>query len=177
MLMFRFSSLVSTTLEAKRLRVTSRRFRKLADEGVAYAHRDLPVHIKQIQHHVLDLCEAGSESVRVIHAICSLRERHVEVYRQAATRLESTFSTLQPYGSVLGTVADEISGSGVMLLCKGEYSFVYLPRRIALTKSLAPSDEMNNLIRLSQALSRQEQELEDVSTSVPPLAFVISTLR
>lgn len=176
MLMFRFSSLVSTTLEAKRLRVTSRRFRKLADEGVAYAHRDLPVHIKQIQHHVLDLCEAGSESVRVIHAICSLRERHVEVYRQAATRLESTFSTLQPYGSVLGTVADEISGSGVMLLCKGEYSFVYLPRRIALTKSLAPSDEMNNLIRLSQALSRQEQELEDVSTSVPPLAFVIEPL-
>lgn len=176
MLMLRFSSLVGATLAAKRLRAISRRFGKLADKGVAYAHRDLPVHIKQIQHHVLDLCEAGSEGVRVIHAICSLRKRHVEVYRQAATRLESTFLTLQPYGSILGAVADEIFGSGVMLLCKSESFFAYLPRRIAVTESVASSDEMNDLNKLSQALSRQEQELEDVSTSVPPLSFVIEPL-
>lgn len=114
------SSLVTATRAAKRLSAISRRFTKLADIGVAYAHRDLPVHIKQIQHHVLDLCDAGSESTRVISAICGLRGKEAQVYYQAATRITSLFSVLQPFGTSLGLVLGEILGSDIMLLSKGK---------------------------------------------------------
>lgn len=126
---------------------------------------------------MLDLCDAGSESVRVINAICDLRGKEAGVYHQAATRVESFFSVLQPFGNSLGAVVDEVVKSGIMLLSKGELvTYDGIAEAHINNAQFASLDEMNDLERLSQALARHEQELIGVSASITPLSFIIDPL-
>lgn len=111
---------MSAAAASQRLGSVTRRFTKLAERGIAYAHRDLASHLKHIQRQVLDLCDAGAESVRVVQAIRSLNQQEVEIYEQAIGRLTETYSVLNPFNEILSNATKEIVDCDIMLLSKGE---------------------------------------------------------
>jgi hypothetical protein len=99
--------------------MVTRRYNKLAEKGIAYAHRDLASHLKYVQRQILDLCDAGAESVRVINAMRGLNQQRVGAYEQATVRITETFSVLQPFNDLLSDATEEIMNCGIMLLSKG----------------------------------------------------------